>query len=138
MIAYNLENLWRRLMLPQRIKRWSLTSLQQRLVKTGGRLTASETCALLLAALSRGAPHTAAFWQHAEDDRGAASAGWLANQERRRIERSKVIQWREVLAAKLVGGEKQTRQARGTAKTSLDAIQRGPLELWLDTRSPPA
>ena len=37
-IAYNLGNLWRRLALPQRIKRWSLTSLQQRLVKTGGRL----------------------------------------------------------------------------------------------------
>ena len=37
-IAYNLGNLWRRLVLPQRIKKWSLTSLQQRLVKTGGRL----------------------------------------------------------------------------------------------------
>ncbi len=33
-----LGNLWRRLVLPPRIKRWSLTSLQQRLVKTGGRL----------------------------------------------------------------------------------------------------
>ena len=30
--------LWRRLILPPGIKRWSLTSLQQRLVKTGGRL----------------------------------------------------------------------------------------------------
>jgi len=37
-IAYNLGNVWRRLGLPQRIKKWSLTSLQQRLVKTGGRL----------------------------------------------------------------------------------------------------
>ena len=37
-LAYNLGNLWRRLVLPPRIKRWSLTSLQQRLVKTGGRL----------------------------------------------------------------------------------------------------
>jgi hypothetical protein len=37
-IAYNLGNLWRRLVLPQRIENWSLTSLQQRLVKTGGRL----------------------------------------------------------------------------------------------------
>ncbi len=37
-IAYNLGNLWRRLVLPQRIEKWSLTSLQQRLVKTGGRL----------------------------------------------------------------------------------------------------
>ncbi len=37
-IAYNLGNLWRRLALPMRIGKWSLTSLQQRLVKTGGRL----------------------------------------------------------------------------------------------------
>ena len=37
-IAYNLGNLWRRLGLPQRIGNWSLTSLQQGLVKTGGRL----------------------------------------------------------------------------------------------------
>ena len=38
-LAYNLGNLWRRLALPKRIESWSLTSLQQRLVKTGGRLT---------------------------------------------------------------------------------------------------
>ena len=37
-LAYNLGDLWRRLVLPRRIKSWSLTSLQQRLVKTGGRL----------------------------------------------------------------------------------------------------
>jgi len=38
LIAYNLGNLWRRLALPTRVATWSLTSLQQRLVKTGGRL----------------------------------------------------------------------------------------------------
>jgi hypothetical protein len=37
-LAYNLGNLWRRLVLPAGIDSWSLTSLQQRLVKTGGRL----------------------------------------------------------------------------------------------------
>ena len=37
-IAYNLGNLWRRLALPKKIGNWSLTSLQQRLVKTAGRL----------------------------------------------------------------------------------------------------
>src|ERR1035437_6142172 len=37
-IAYNLGNLWRRLVLPKGIETWALTSLQQRLVKTGGRL----------------------------------------------------------------------------------------------------
>jgi Transposase DDE domain group 1 len=38
LIAYDLGNLWRRLVLPKKIENWSLTSLQQRLVKTGGRL----------------------------------------------------------------------------------------------------
>jgi hypothetical protein len=38
-IAYNLGNLLRRLVLPPlAIQSWSLTSLQQRLFKTGGRL----------------------------------------------------------------------------------------------------
>ncbi len=37
-LAYNPGNLWRRLVLPKRIDNRSLTSLQQRLVKTGGRL----------------------------------------------------------------------------------------------------
>ena len=32
LLAYNLGNLWRRLVLPKRIENWSLTSLQQRLV----------------------------------------------------------------------------------------------------------
>ena len=38
LIAYDLGNLWRRLVLPKRIDNWWLTRLQQRLVKTGGRL----------------------------------------------------------------------------------------------------
>ena len=37
-IAYNLGNLLRRLVLPVAIQSWSLTSLQQRLFKTGARL----------------------------------------------------------------------------------------------------
>ena len=37
-IAYNLGNLLHRLILPLAIQSWSLTSLQQRLFKTGGRL----------------------------------------------------------------------------------------------------
>jgi len=45
-VAYNLGNLWRRLTLPGGIEDWSLTSLQQRVVKTGG---IGETRAVLLA-----------------------------------------------------------------------------------------
>jgi len=37
-VAYHLGNLLRRLVLPLVIQRWSLTSLQQRLFKTGGHL----------------------------------------------------------------------------------------------------
>ena len=36
LLAYNLGKVWRRFVLPRRIAKWSLTSLQQRLVKTGG------------------------------------------------------------------------------------------------------
>ena len=56
-MAYNLGNLWRRLVLPKRIDNWSLTSLQQRLVKTGGRLVKHARCYWLLLAeghLTRG------------------------------------------------------------------------------------
>ena len=38
LIAYNLGNLWRWLVLQKKIENWWLTSLQQRLMKTGGRL----------------------------------------------------------------------------------------------------
>jgi Transposase DDE domain group 1 len=38
LIAYNLGNLWRRLALPSPVATCSLSSVQQRLVKTGGRL----------------------------------------------------------------------------------------------------
>jgi hypothetical protein len=44
MIAYNLGNLWRRVALPKRIDHWSLTSVSQRLMKTGGRLVKQARC----------------------------------------------------------------------------------------------
>ena len=37
-LTYNLENPWRRLVLPRRIDGWTLTNPQQRLVNTGSRL----------------------------------------------------------------------------------------------------
>ena len=52
LLAYNLGNLWRRLALPKRIENWSLTSLQQRLVKTGGRFVKHARCYWLLLAES--------------------------------------------------------------------------------------
>jgi hypothetical protein len=52
-IAYDLGNLWRRLVLPRGTDNWSLTSLQQRLVKTGGRLVKHARFDWLLLAESR-------------------------------------------------------------------------------------
>ena len=49
-LAYNLGNLWRRLALPKQIENWSLTSLRQRLVKTGGPLVKHARYYLLLLA----------------------------------------------------------------------------------------
>jgi hypothetical protein len=37
-LAYNLGNFMRRLTLPEAVKHWSLTSLQTRIIKIGGRL----------------------------------------------------------------------------------------------------
>ncbi len=37
-LAYNLGDFLRRLVLPESMKHWSLTSLQTRIIKTGGRL----------------------------------------------------------------------------------------------------
>jgi hypothetical protein len=51
-LAYNLGNLWRRLALPKAVGNWSLTRLQQRLVKTGGRLIKHARCYWLLLAAS--------------------------------------------------------------------------------------
>jgi Transposase DDE domain group 1 len=37
-LAYNLGNFMRRLTLPEAVKHWSLTSIQSRMIKVGGRL----------------------------------------------------------------------------------------------------
>ena len=77
-LAYNLGNLWRRLVLPPRIKRWSLTSLQQRLVKTGGRLVKHARYYWLLLAPAGGrTSDPAAVLRHVAADLGAAGAGRL-------------------------------------------------------------
>ena len=69
-LAYNLGNLWRRLGLPQRIKSWSLTSLQHRLMKTGGRLVKHARYYWLL--LAEGHLNRQAVRRHAAQDLGAA------------------------------------------------------------------
>jgi hypothetical protein len=72
LIAYNLGNLWRPLVLPKRIDGWSLTSLQQRPVKTGGRLIKYARYYWLLLAESH--LTRAAVRSDGAADRGAARA----------------------------------------------------------------
>jgi hypothetical protein len=76
LIAYNVGNLRRRLALPKRIEKWSLSSLQQRLVKTGGRLV--KHAAVLLAAAGRGASDAAGFRGHPAAHRLASAPGGIA------------------------------------------------------------
>ena len=71
-IAYNLGNLWRRLVLPKRIDNWSLTRLQRRLVKTGGRLV--KHARVLLAPADGKPPDEAAVWGDGTAHCGAAGA----------------------------------------------------------------
>ncbi len=63
--------------------------------------------------------------------RSAAEAGRIANQERQRIERSEVIQWGQVSAARQVGGEKQTQQVSETAQRAAMRPEGGYVELNL-------
>jgi Transposase DDE domain group 1 len=74
-IAYNLGNLWRRLVLPKRIDKWSLTSLQQRLVKTGGRLV--KQCPILMAPVSGESSDAPPLRVDGTADRGAARSHWV-------------------------------------------------------------
>ncbi len=92
----------------------------------------------LLAAVSRRAPESEAVWQYAEDDRGAAATARVASQERQRIERSELIRWGEVSAAKLAGGENQTKPVSGTAQRAAMPLNHshGDLRLTREGRLP--
>jgi hypothetical protein len=78
--------------------------------------TAGETCALLLATVGRGTSDSEVVRKHAENDRGAATAERIANQERQRVERSEVIQCGQVSVVRQVGDEKQAKQTSETSK----------------------
>ena len=67
---------------PPRVKRWSLTSLQQRLVKTGGRLVKHARYYWLL--LAEGHLTRRAVRRHVAEDLGAAGAGRLNARHKQR------------------------------------------------------
>jgi hypothetical protein len=80
LIAYNLGNLWRRLALPAPIGKWSLTSLQQRLVKTGGRLISTH---VTTGCCGGGPSDAAVVRRHAAEDRNAAVASGIGTPQSR-------------------------------------------------------
>jgi hypothetical protein len=80
-IAYSLGNLWGRLVLPDRIEDWWLTSLQQRMVKTCGRLIKH---ALLLDSAGREPFDTAALRKHRAEDDGATRTSGIGSDFRSR------------------------------------------------------
>ena len=63
-------------MLPKRIDHWSLTSLQQRLVKTGGRLIKHARYYWLFLAESHLTRRL--YWKHRAADRAIAGASGVA------------------------------------------------------------
>ena len=75
---------------------------------------AGETCVLLLASASRRTSESEAVRQHAEDDRGVAAAGRLANQDRK-----------QTSARKPCSGEVSAARQTGAGKTSTAAPQNG-------------
>src|SRR5713226_3163999 len=76
--------------------------------------SAGETCALLLAAVGRGASDSEAVRHHAENDRGVAAAGRLANQDRK-----------QTSARKPSSGQVSAARQSGAGKTSTAAPQNG-------------
>src|SRR6266849_285084 len=76
--------------------------------------TPGQTCALLLAAVGRRAPHAGALWQHAAKDRGVAAAERLAKQDRK-----------QTSARKPSSGEVSAARQTGAGKTRPAAPQNG-------------
>jgi len=72
LIAYDLGNLWRRLLLTKKIEKWSPTSLQQWLVKTSGCLIKAP---VLLAASGGEPPDTVTLGKHGAANRCAVGSG---------------------------------------------------------------
>jgi hypothetical protein len=68
-LAYNLGNQWRQLVLPRRIDHWSLTNVQQRPVKRGG---LGQTCPVPLAAAGRESSDTTLVRGDVAADLGSA------------------------------------------------------------------
>lgn len=112
MLAYNLGNLWRRLALPSRIDNWSLTSLQQRLVKTGGRLVKHARYYWLLLAESH-LTRRLFGWQHSAANLGATAACGITKTARQEEEfinheaREGEVSEKSLRAAAVPGGKGQ-------------------------------
>src|SRR6266849_5748737 len=93
--------------------------------------SAGETCALLLAFAGRRTSESEAVRQHAENDRGVATAGKLANQDKKANERSEAIQRGSVSGEADWGG--QTSTAAPQNGQNEPHYHPGPARLAVDT-----
>ena len=110
MITYNLGNLWRRLALPQRIQDWSLTSLQQRLVKTGGWLV----------------KHARYYWPAGREPPDAAA---LRGDVRRMAAlRANMAQRRPVAVEKPIQRPRDTAESEKSCRKALGSVFSGGLQ----------
>src|SRR5712691_2279020 len=101
---------------------WELVADQLAAAAGEDRRSACETCALLLAFAGRRTSESEAVRQHAENDHGVATAGRLANQDRKQTSARKPSS-REVSAAR------QT----GAGNTNRTTTPKGPARLGVDT-----
>ena len=76
-LAYNLGNFMRRLVLPEYMKHWTLTSLQTKLIKTGGRLVRHARRAVV--STCRGAGDQGNADRDIGTDQPASAGSWVAH-----------------------------------------------------------
>ncbi len=90
---------------PKAMAKWSLTSLQQRLVKAGGRLI--KACPLILVAASGAPSDAAAVCRHAGQDRGFAATGGIGGSWRspsNRASKERTVEGRLQIGHRCAGG----------------------------------
>ncbi len=112
---------------------WELVADELAAAAREDRRSAGETCALLLAFAGRRTSESEAVRQHAENDRGVAAAGRLANQDRKANERSETIQRGSVNGEADWGGHQHSGSAERPKQSALPP-QRGQRDLRLTRR----
>jgi len=107
--------------LPKRIGMWSLTSLQQRLVKTGGRV--GKACSLLLAIVGGEPPDGAPVWKHGAANRSIAAGGRIGAAVRRYAALAKQRSWPSPVAVDELTTEPSLAEAQSVLGPLAETIE---------------